>query len=220
MGETYGDKVLDIDLEIFAGVALSASQQANISFAAGVVLNADTTRFGTVRIANDVEELDPAVTDRVPDIRGVRRHLVAWWNGLTFSADKITSGILGLARIPQLPVSKVTGAAPLASPALTGNPTVPDQAAGSNNDRVANTRFVAAGLAALVNSAPNTLNTLNELADALGDDPNFATTIMTLLAGKVDDAEIARFRNIISGTAAPDDNDGEADGTIYIQRST
>lgn len=45
---------------------------------------------------------------------------------------------------------------------------------------------VAQAIAAIVDSAPDTLNTLEELAAALGDDPNFATTIMTLLGGKVD----------------------------------
>ncbi len=50
-------------------------------------------------------------------------------------------------------------------------------------------KAVAEAIAAIVNSAPDTLNTLEELAAALGDDPNFATTIMTLLGGKVDKVE-------------------------------
>lgn len=41
----------------------------------------------------------------------------------------------------------------------------------------------------LVNSAPGTLDTLKEIADALGNDPNFSTTIINLLAGKVDKEE-------------------------------
>ena len=47
-------------------------------------------------------------------------------------------------------------------------------------------KAVAQAVASIVNSAPETLNTLEELAKALGNDPNFATTIMTLLGGKVD----------------------------------
>lgn len=43
-------------------------------------------------------------------------------------------------------------------------------------------------IANLVNTAPSTLDTLNELAAALGDDPNFATTIATNLAGKANTA--------------------------------
>lgn len=77
------------------------------------------------------------------------------------------------------------GAAPLASPAFTGVPTAPTAAAGTNTTQVANTAFVRAELALLVGSVPSTLDTLDELAAALGDDPNFATTIATQLGGKV-----------------------------------
>lgn len=78
--------------------------------------------------------------------------------------------------------------APLASPALTGNPTAPTQTAGNNSTRVATTAFVQAALSALVNGAGGALDTLKELADALGNDPNFATTITNGLAGKLSKA--------------------------------
>ncbi|ECE0445744.1 TPA: prophage tail fiber N-terminal domain-containing protein [Escherichia coli] len=74
--------------------------------------------------------------------------------------------------------------APLNSPALTGTPstpTPPDDAAGNE---IANAEFVRKLLAALVDSSPEALDTLNELAAALGNDPNFATTITNALAGK------------------------------------
>ncbi|HBB2999983.1 TPA: shikimate transporter [Escherichia coli] len=74
--------------------------------------------------------------------------------------------------------------APLKSPALTGTPTAPtppDDAAGTE---IANAAFVRKLLATLVDSSPEALNTLNELAAALGNDPNFATTVTNALAGK------------------------------------
>ncbi|HEI2541530.1 TPA: prophage tail fiber N-terminal domain-containing protein [Escherichia coli] len=74
--------------------------------------------------------------------------------------------------------------APLDSPAFTGTPTTPtppDDAAGLET---ANAAFVRKLLAALVDSSPEALDTLNELAAALGNDPEFATTIMNALAGK------------------------------------
>ncbi|HBA2941268.1 TPA: phage tail protein [Escherichia coli] len=74
--------------------------------------------------------------------------------------------------------------APLNSPALTGTPTTPTARQGSNNTQIANTAFVMAAIAALVDSSPDALNTLNELAAALGNDPNFATTMTNALAGK------------------------------------
>ncbi|HAH1323563.1 TPA: phage tail protein [Escherichia coli] len=74
--------------------------------------------------------------------------------------------------------------APLNSPALTGTPTTPTARQGTNNTQIASTAFVMAAIAALVDSSPDALNTLNELAVALGNDPNFATTMTNALAGK------------------------------------
>ncbi|EJK6467184.1 phage tail protein [Escherichia coli] len=74
--------------------------------------------------------------------------------------------------------------APLNSPALTGTPTTPTARQGTNNTQIASTAFVMATIAALVDSSPDALNTLNELAAALGNDPNFATTMTNALAGK------------------------------------
>ncbi|EOJ8558310.1 TPA: phage tail protein, partial [Escherichia coli] len=74
--------------------------------------------------------------------------------------------------------------APLNSPALTGTPTTPTATKGTNNTQIANTAFVMTAIAALVDSSPDALNTLNELAAALGNDPNFATTMTNALAGK------------------------------------
>ncbi|ELG6003362.1 phage tail protein [Salmonella enterica] len=74
--------------------------------------------------------------------------------------------------------------APLASPAMTGTPTAPTAAQTVNNTQIATTEFVKSAIAALVASSPAALDTLNELAAALGNDPNFATTVTNTLAGK------------------------------------
>lgn len=74
--------------------------------------------------------------------------------------------------------------APKASPTFTGTPKAPTAAAGNNSTQLANTAFVQAAIAALVDSSPGALDTLNELAKALGNDPNFATTMTNALAGK------------------------------------
>jgi len=75
--------------------------------------------------------------------------------------------------------------APLSSPNLTGNPTVPTQSANNNSTRIASTEYVDSAVSNLVDSAPSTLNTLNELASALNDDPSFATTITTSIGTKL-----------------------------------
>ena len=77
------------------------------------------------------------------------------------------------------------------SPALTGTPTAPTAGRGTNNGQIASTAFVAQAIAALVNSAPGALDTLQELAAALGNDANFATSVTNALAGKLGKNETA-----------------------------
>ena len=72
--------------------------------------------------------------------------------------------------------------APLASPALTGTPTAPTAGAGTNTTQVATTAFVSTAVANVIDAAPGALDTLNELAAALGDDANFSTTITNSIA--------------------------------------
>ena len=81
-------------------------------------------------------------------------------------------------------MDEVNKKAPLNSPALTGTPTTPTAPKGTNNTQIASTAYVMAAITALVDSSPEALNTLNELAAALGNDPNFATTMTNALAGK------------------------------------
>lgn len=73
----------------------------------------------------------------------------------------------------------------LANPTLTGVPAAPTATSGTSTTQIATTAFVRAEIAALVDSAPETLDTLNELAAALGDDPNFAATVTAELATKL-----------------------------------
>lgn len=68
---------------------------------------------------------------------------------------------------------------------LTDKPTIPDLTG------YATETYVNSAVSNLVDSAPETLNTLNELAAALGDDPNYATTISTSLGNKLDSSTAA-----------------------------
>jgi hypothetical protein len=74
--------------------------------------------------------------------------------------------------------------APLESPALTGTPTAPTATSGTNSNVLATTAYVDGAVSSLVDSAPDLLNTLNELAAAIGDDANFATTLANSVALK------------------------------------
>lgn len=72
---------------------------------------------------------------------------------------------------------------------VTGQTTVPTANEGNSSKAIANTEFVAKSLASLVDSAPDQLNTLNELAKALGNDANFSATITAELAKKLNSTE-------------------------------
>ncbi|EBX6513924.1 hypothetical protein DST30_11315 [Salmonella enterica subsp. enterica serovar Panama] len=74
--------------------------------------------------------------------------------------------------------------ADLNSPVFTGTPAAPTAAEGDKSQQIANTEFVMRAIAALVGSSPEALDTLNELAQALGNDPNFATTVTNALVSK------------------------------------
>jgi len=69
--------------------------------------------------------------------------------------------------------------------ALGGSPTTTTQSVSDNSTKIATTAYTDAQVATVVDSAPGTLNTLNELAAALGDDANFSTTTATNIAAKL-----------------------------------
>jgi len=104
----------------------------------------------------------------------------------------------------------ITGLATVASPTFTGIPAAPTAALGTNTTQLATTAFVSAAVADLVASAPSTLNTLNELATALGNDANFSTTITTSLGNKLNTSggTLTGALSITSSTASSSSTTG------------
>jgi len=99
--------------------------------------------------------------------------------------------------------------APLAGPALTGVPTAPTAAANTNTTQIATTAYVQTEITDLIAAAPGALDTLNELATALGNDAAFSTTVTNSLATKLALAggtmsgAIAMGTNKITGLGTP-----------------
>lgn len=122
-----------------------------------------------------------------------------------------------MAATTQAAAQAALGAAPLASPALSGVPTAPTAAAATNTTQIATTAFVQAAVAALVASSPAALDTLNELAAALGNDPNFATSMATALSLKAPLASPALSGNPTAPTPAASDKDTSIATTAFVR---
>lgn len=128
--------------------------------------------------------------------------------------NRMEAGIaLGVSTAEGLATTK----ADLASPGFTGVPTAPTAALGTNTSQLATMAAIQGAIAALINSAPGALDTLEELADALGDDANFAATMTSALALKAPLASPVFTGNPTGPTPAPGDNDTSLATTAFVQ---
>lgn len=120
----------------------------------------------------------------------------------------------------------------IASPEFTGTPKAPTATAGTNTTQIATTEFVtaavAAAISALVDSSPAALDTLKELATALGNDANFSTTVTNALANKAaktndtitvataDPTSAFNVRNVKATATDPGELSSLANGQILL----
>ncbi len=109
-------------------------------------------------------------------------------NELSIDIGRLVAALRAIDTDMAAAFAQIVAKASLASPSFTGVPTVPTAAPGTDTGQAASTAFVRAAIAALVDSSPGALDTLNELAAALGDDPNFSTTVLTAIGLKADAA--------------------------------
>lgn len=99
------------------------------------------------------------------------------------------------------------------------SPVIPTPTAGDNSTKAATTAFVQAAIASLVASSPAALDTLNELATALGNDPNFATTIATQLGLKAPLESPAFTGTPTVPTAPSGTNTTQAASTAFVKQA-
>lgn len=109
-------------------------------------------------------------------------------NPLSTDVGRIISALRAIDTDVADALTLIVAKAGLVSPAFTGVPTAPTASPGADTSQIATTAFVRAAVLALINSSPGALDTLNELAAALGDDPNFAATTAALIGAKADAA--------------------------------
>ncbi|EEX3358527.1 phage tail protein [Escherichia coli] len=116
-------------------------------------------------------------TTRIATTEFVQAAITALINGAPATLDTLKEIAAAINNDPKFSTTinnALALKAPLSSPALTGTPTAPTAAQSVNNTQIATTAFVKSAIAAMVGSAPA----------ALGNDPNFATTMLNALAGK------------------------------------
>ena len=164
---------------------------------------------GAPGLLNTLDELALAMGDDPQFLATLNTNigLKAPINNPTFTGTVggVTKSMVGLGNVDNTtdalkPVSTATQTeldlkAPLASPALTGTPTAPTAAGTTNTTQIATTEFVQTKINNLIGGAPDLLNTLEELAAALGDDENFASEISTSLAAKASLVNLSDHNN-------------------------
>jgi hypothetical protein len=107
-------------------------------------------------------------------------------NDLSVDVARVISAISAIDVDIANALAALASKAGLASPAFTGTPTAPTAAPGTDTSQLATTAFVKAALDALIGGAPGALDTLNELAAAIGDDADYAASMVASLATKLD----------------------------------
>ena len=189
----------------FTGAPASTQEFYGILMGQSASVGAGT--IDTAEIADDAVDADKL------DSNAVVNASVA--SGAAIDATKIADGSVTSAEFQYINTlsskaqTQLTAKAPLASPTLTGNPVAPTQSAANNSTRIATTAYADTAAANLVDSAPAALNTLNELAAALGDDASFSTTVTNSIATKLPLAG-----GTMSGNIAMGGNDISGGGTI------
>lgn len=181
--------------------ALAAAIGADMKALGGA--GPDITAIEALTGVGLIERLGEGVADIVP--------ITSAGKALLDDADAAAQrATLGLGNVDNTadaskPISSATqtalnAKAPLASPTFTGIPAAPTADVATNNTQIATTAFVQAVVAALIDAAPGALDSLNELAAAIGDDPNFAATITNNLATKL--AKASNLSDLTDASAA------------------
>jgi hypothetical protein len=198
-----------------------AVPDGSIVFAGSQTTAADRKRYTTAAGAWTAIDQPRAVAVQKGTVNGGRVFVLSAANTYSERLSNVNNTSDAAKPISTLTQAALDLKAALASPAFTGVPTAPTAAPGTNTTQLATTAFVIAVRDALLNSAPGALDTLDELAAALGDDANFATTVTNALAGKLvksanlsdlTDAATARTNLGLGGAALADAGDFDAAG--------
>ncbi|WP_439946503.1 hypothetical protein [Streptomyces sp. BBFR109] len=176
----------------------------------GVQGGSGATNLGaTLSATNTVITSDTGTDATIPAVDGTNAGVMTptmkgKLDGVEALADVTDAGNVGAA---------IHGATSKSTPANADEFGVIDSAAGNALKRMTYQDLATAIVALVVDAAPGTLDTLNELAAALGDDPDFATTVSTNIAAKL--AKSSNLSDVASASTAFD-NIKQAATTSYV----
>jgi hypothetical protein len=217
------DTIVNADINTSAQIAYSKINATNSIVNADVNASAaiDKTKIsGTAITAGDTGTVTSTMIADGTIVNGdINASAAIDWTKLGISStvssteigyvDGVTSAIQTQLDAKLATATAASTYAPLASPALTGVPTAPTAAANTNTTQIATTAYVQTEIADLIAAAPGALDTLDELAAALGDDAAFSTTVTNSIATKLPLAggtmsgAIAMGTNKITGLGTP-----------------
>jgi hypothetical protein len=166
----------------------------------------NTTALGLGNVTNESKATmfsNPTFTGTVSGVTAAHVGLGSVTNEskLTMFSNPTFTGTVSGVTAAHVGLGNVTNESKLtmfASPEFTGVPIAPTATAGTNTTQLATTQYVRTEVANLVNSAPGALDTLDELAAALGDDASFATTVTTAIGLKAP-LESPTFTGTVTG---------------------
>ena len=229
-----------------AALGTSTEQIATTEFVSRVAMSAGSVALTnaapsseSVGVASSVGSSSAAArSDHVHAMPGIATTLAA---GFLSAADKTkldgletgaqvndVTSVAGRTGAVTLAVADVSGAAPLASPALTGTPTAPTAAEGTNSTQVATTAFVKAAVASnITNVAPSAetvgaaASTGSSAAAARSDHVHaMPGTATGSAAGFMSAADKSKLDNVASSAAALGTSAGSALGTASAGSAT
>ena len=159
----------NIDLDTIASTNETNNAKTGITSAQASAITANTAKSSNV-------STDLGITGTTA------ARVITSSDGTNATIPVATTSVSGVMSASQ--VSTLNNRAPLASPTFTGTPAAPTAGSGTNTTQVATTAYVTTAVSNLIGGAPGALNTLNELAEAIGDDDDYAATITTALSAK------------------------------------
>jgi hypothetical protein len=191
-----------------SGVTLSSDTNGNLEIAAAYALpQATTTSLGGVIVGSGLTVSSGTISVNVNSLVSSGAGITVSNSGVISSDIVTVAGVSPVSGNVPLTVGNITGAAPLASPILTGTPTAPTATAGTNNTQIATTAFVQAAVTSSAGVA-----SFNGRSGAV----TLALADVTGVGG-APQASPALTGTPTAPTAAPGTNSGQIATTSFVQ---